>query len=356
MTGTFGRRGGRMLVGGVTAGLIAASIIAGPVGAQSPAAGAPDPTICAGKNVAFASVQPRGDKSVVDDSFNGLERTKAELGVAQTTFVEALDPATYESTLTALANAGNNIIVGNFAGMTEPMKAVAPQFPDVRFVHIYADPIDPPIANLRTVSYNYYHAAYLSGMQAAAVSNTGTIGFEAGMYIPGINADYWAYKAGAESINPDIKVLSGEVGSFSDDVKAKEVVSAIISQGADVIFVDGPNVGGIDAAKEKGAFVQHGTPGLIERAPELTIGVPLVSFGESTFDEVAAACAADWAGGHTASGLGDGAIGFYVDEQFLAAGDPAVVAKVEAILPQIEDTKAKIGSGEMTIEFKTDNP
>ena len=353
MSGILGRRSGRLLVSSVSVGLVAASLAAGPVLAQSASI---DPTICAGKNVAFASVQPRGDQSVVDDSYNGLERTKAELGVAQTTFVEALDPAASEATLTNLANAGNNIIVANFGEMTEPMKAVAPQFPDVRFVHIYADPIDPPIPNLRTVSYNYYHAAYLSGMEAAAVSNSGTIGFEAGLYIPGINADYWAYKAGAESVNPAIKGLSAEVGSFSDDGKAKEGGSAIIAQGADVIFADGPNVGAIDAAKEKGAFVQHGTPGLIERAPELTIGIPLVSFGQSTFHEVAAACAADWTGGHVASGLGDGAIGFYVDDQFRAAGDPAVVAKVDAILPQIEAAKAKIASGEMTVEFKTDNP
>lgn len=346
------RRSGRILTASLTAGLLATSIVAAPIAAQD----TPDPTICAGKNVAFASVQPRGDQSVVDGTFDGIERTKGELGIANTTFIEALDPATYEAILTNLASTGTNVVMGNFFGMTEPMKAIAPQFPDVRFVHIYADPIDPAIPNLRTVSYDYYQAAYLAGIVAAAVSETGTIGFEAGMYLPGINADYHAFKAGAQTVNPDIQVLAGEVGSFSDDVKAKEVVSAIISQGADVIFSDGPTVGAIDAAKEKGAYILHGTPSLIDRAPELVIGVPLVSFGESVFDETAAACADDWAGGHHASGLTDGAIGFYIADEFRAAGDPAVVAKVDGVAEAVEAARAAIISGELEVPFITDNP
>lgn len=352
MSSTPSRRSRRIIAGGLTAGLLATSLVAAPIAAQD----APDPTVCAGKNVAFASVQPRGDQSVVDGTFDGLERTKAELGVANTTFVEALDPAAYEAVLTNLAAAGNNVVMGNFFGMTEPLKAVAPQFPDVHFVHIYGDPTDPVIENLRTVSYNYYQAAYLAGIVAAAVSETGTIGFEAGMYLPGINADYWAFKAGAETVNPEIQVLAGEVGSFSDDVKAKEVVSAIIAQGADVIFSDGPTVGAIDAAVEKGAFILHGTPSLIARSPEIVVGVPLVSFGESVFDETTAACAEDWTGGHQASGLTDGAIGFYIADEFRAAGDPAVVAKVDGVLEQVEAARAGIISGELEVPFITDNP
>lgn len=352
MSNRLVRAGARVLAAGASASLIAASLVAAPVGAQD----AQDPTTCAGKNVAFASVQPRGDQSVVDGTFDGLERTKGELGVANTTFVEALDPATYEAILTNLASAGNQVVMANFFGMVEPMKAVAPQFPDVHFVHIYADPVDPTIPNLRTVSYNYYQAAYLAGIVAASVSETGTIGFEAGMYLPGINADYWAFQEGARTVNPDIKVIAGEVGSFSDDVKAKEVVSAVISQGADVIFADGPTVGAIDAAKEKGAFILHGTPSLIDRAPEIVVGVPLVSFGESVFDETAAACADDWTGGHQASGLTDGAIGFYIADEFRAAGDPAVVAKVDAVTQQVEDARAAIIAGELEVPFITDNP
>ena len=118
------RAGSRGLAAAASVAVVAASLVGAPVAAQD----APDPSTCAGKNVAFASVQPRGDQSVVDGTYDGLERTKAELGVANTTFVEALDPATYEAILTNLAGAGNHVVMANFFGMVEPMKAVAPQF------------------------------------------------------------------------------------------------------------------------------------------------------------------------------------------------------------------------------------
>lgn len=348
-----GRAPVRPLAMGLAIGLLVTAASPLAVTAQEDA---PDPTVCEGKSIAFATVQPRGDNSVVDDSYDGLQRTISELGAANAIMVEALDPATYESTLVNVANAGNGIIVANFPGMIEPMRTVAQQFPDVRFVHLYSDPADPVIPNLRSVSYDYYHAAYLSGIMAGHLTETGTIGFEAGVFIPPINADYHAFAAGAHTVDPEIEVIAGEVGSFSDDAKAKEVVSAIIAQGADVVFGDGPTVGLIEAAKEKGAFMLQGIPSLIEQAPELMPGIPFVSFGQSTFDEVAAACADEWTGGHVNSGLGDGAVDFFVADEFLAAGDPALVAKVQAALPAVEEARAAIAAGELEVPFITENP
>ena len=325
--------------------------------AETEESGAAEPTndseaagaVCEGQKVTFVSTQKAGDQSVVDDMIaNGLEASESQLG-ADTQYVEALDPANYEATLVNAANAGSNIIASTFFEMGEPLKAVAAQFPDVKFIQIYGAPAGADIPNLKTVSYRYDEATYLSGLVAGSVSDTGVLGYEGGMFIPGINSNFNAFKIAAESVNPDIKVLPGEVGSFSDDAKAKEVVSALYAARADIVQGDGPVIGLIEAAKDKNAYAIMGAPGLVDSAPANIMGVTFIYFGQSLFDQINLACGADFMGGHEASGVAQGVTGFYVPDQFIAAGDPAMVERVQAALPLVEDAKAQIIAGTLVV-------
>lgn len=305
--------------------------------------------ICEGQKVTLVSTQKAGDQSVVDDMIaNGLEAAGAELG-AETQYVEALDPTTYESTLVNAANAGSTIIATTFLEMGEPLKTVSQQFPDVKFIQIYGAPADTEIANLKTVSYRYDEATYLSGLVAGAVTETNVLGYEGGMFIPGINSNYNAFKSAAQSVNPDVEVLPGEVGSFSDDAKAKEVVAALYASGADIVQGDGPVIGHIEAAKDKGTYAIMGAPGLVDSAPENIMGVTFIYFGQSLFDQIEAACGPDFTPGHEASGVAQGVTGFYVPEQFIEAGDPAVVERVQSALPAMEEARDQIVSGELVV-------
>ncbi|MBV1892665.1 MAG: BMP family ABC transporter substrate-binding protein, partial [Ilumatobacteraceae bacterium] len=64
------------------------------------------------------------------------------------------------------------------------------------------------------------------------------------------------YTAGAESVNPDIRVLSIYNESFTDIAKGASDASQFIGEGADVIFGAGGQTGsgGIAAAAEAGAW------------------------------------------------------------------------------------------------------
>lgn len=311
---------------------------------------------CAGKKVTFVSTQKAGDKSVVDDMVNnGLNASKDKLG-ATTKYVEALDPATFESTLRNVAQSGANVVATTFLEMGEPLQTIAKEFPDVRFIQIYAVPVNPALPNLRTVSYRYDEATYLSGLVAGTATKSKTLGYEGGLFIPGINTDFNAFKKAAQSIDPSIKVIPGEVGSFSDDAKAKEVVSALYTQGADIVQGDGPVIGHIEAAKDKKGYVIMGAPGLVDKAPELIMGVTFIKFGDSLFNQIKDACGDSFKGDHQASGVKDGITGFYIPEQFIAKGDPAIVAKAQSAMPLVEKAIADIKSGALEVPVDQTKP
>lgn len=313
--------------------------------------------VCEGQKVVLVSTQKSGDKSVVDDMIeNGLNAAKNELG-ADTQLIDGpIDAAVFESTLTNAANAGADIIATTWLEMGEPAKLVAAKFPDVKFIHIYALPVEPALDNLKTVSYRYDEATYLSGLVAASATSTKKLGYEAGMFIPGINTDYQAFKQAALSVDPSIQVLPGDVGSFQDDAKAKEVSLALYAKGADIIQNDGPVVGLVEAAKDKNQYAIIGAPGLVDTAPSNIMGVTFIYFGKSLFDQIQAACEGTMEGGHSAVGVKEGVTGFYVPEQFISAGDPAVVEKVQAAIPLVEKAIADITSGALVVPVNNDAP
>lgn len=311
---------------------------------------------CANKKVTFVSTGKAGDKSVYDDMItNGLDASKTELG-ADTQYVEALDPAVFETTLTNAANAGANIIVTTFLDMSKPLATVAAKFPDIRFIQIYGLPNDPVIPNLRTVSFRYDEATYLSGILAGQVTSSNILGYEAGMFVPGINTDFNAFKSAALSVNSKIKVLPGDVGSFSDDGKAKEVVANLYAKGADIVQGDGPVVGHIQAAIDKNKYAIMGAPGLVSMAPANVMGVTFIYFGKAMFNSISDACGDGFTGGHIATGVLDGTTGFYVPQEFLDAGDPAVVAKVNAAMASVTAAENGIKDGSIIVPVNNDNP
>ncbi|MBR9765832.1 MAG: BMP family ABC transporter substrate-binding protein, partial [Rhodobacteraceae bacterium] len=130
--------------------------------------------------------------------------------------IYAQDPATYETIFRTLGDAGATVIVTTFAEVGEPVKALAPLYPETRWIELYADPVEPALPNVATVSYDYHLGCYLAGVFGALISESGTIGYVGGASLPTLNADLNALRAGALSVDPDITVLSAFAGSFQD--------------------------------------------------------------------------------------------------------------------------------------------
>lgn len=108
------------------------------------------------------------------------------------------------------------------------------------------------LINVTSLMFAEDEVAYLAGVLAACVSQTGTVATVAGMEIPPVVRFVTGFQDGARSFNPEIITLNQYIPDFNDPATGKVVAQEFISKEADVIFGVGGNTGngGLLAAKE----------------------------------------------------------------------------------------------------------
>lgn len=307
--------------------------------------------------VALVHTQAAGDNGPVDSMIAKLKKLGADKGV-ETRAIYAQDPATYETIFRTLGEAGAAVVISTFNEIAEPFKAVAPVFPNTKWIQLFGDAFDPPIPNVVSVSYDYYLGCYLSGIFAANVSASGKLGFIGGLSIPPINADFNAFKAGAKSARDDITATAAFAGSFQDPAKGLEIASQMYSDGIDYIQTDsGATDGGIiSAANEgEGRMVSALDPAQYALGPTSLISIVGLDFGASLYVEASKALGNSWTGGtHIATGLDTGVIDFVRSPLFIEQGSADLDAKAEAAWEQVLAAKAGILDGSIRVPFITE--
>jgi basic membrane protein A len=313
------------------------------------------PALAAGKLVALVHTQAAGDNGPIDDMIVHLKAlAKAEHVPIRTIY--AADPSTYQSILSTLAGAGAGIIVTTFSEMAEPIKAVAPGYPNTKFIQLYADPFTPPLPNVRTVEYQAYYGMFLAGVFGARITQSQKLGYVGGMSLPGLNADLNAMKAGAATVSAAVTVNGAFAGSFQDPTKGREIANQIFGSGIDFIQTDGAatDAGVIRAAGEgSGRVVSAVFRTQFKLGPKTVAASVLVNFGQSLSDQVTKALSPDFTGGHYVSNLADGIIDFVPSPLFMANGPAAYVARAKAAWPSVDAAKQAIIKGTLKVPFNT---
>lgn len=152
--------------------------------------------------------------------------------------------------------------------MQEPLEAVAPLYPDKKYI-IFDTEMDYSSGdydNVFSISYKYNEESFLAGALAAMVTTSdmplangeSTIGFIGGIDSPVINDYLVGYVEGAKYVNENIKVVYSYVGDFSNSTKGKEMAMAQFDNNeADIVFAAAgqAGLGAIDAAKESQKYV-----------------------------------------------------------------------------------------------------
>ena len=306
--------------------------------------------------IALVHTQAAGDAGPVDSMIAKLKQLSEEKGLEHRA-IYAQDPATYETIFRTLGDAGAAVVVSTFNEVAEPFKAVAPSYPDTKWIQLFGDPFEPAIPNVVTVSYDYYLGCYLSGIFAGRISKTGKIGFIGGISIPPLNADFNALKVGVLSVRPDATVTAAFAGSFQDPAKGQEIATQMFSDGIDYIQTDAAATDfGIIAATNEGAGrnVSALDPAQFKLGPKSLISIVGLDFGVSLYNEASRALGDDWAGGsHVNTGLGTGVIDFILSPLFQKEGDPETIAKSKEVWAEIEKVKAGILDGSITVPFNT---
>ncbi|NNE66454.1 MAG: BMP family ABC transporter substrate-binding protein, partial [Pyrinomonadaceae bacterium] len=203
----------------------------------------------------------KNDRSFNAAAWEGVKRAERDLDI-ELRDVEPGNPTSIEPAMRAFAERKFDLIIGVGFAQGPIMQKVATDYPDTKFAIIdgviFEADGKTPKKNVASLVFREHEGSYLVGMIAAEKSKTGTIGFVGGMDIPLIHRFATGYKEGAESINPNIKVIQNFVGvtdhAWNNPGKGKELSLAQIQKGADVIFTAAGNsgLGAFDAVEQYG--------------------------------------------------------------------------------------------------------
>ncbi len=163
------------------------------------------------------------------------------------------------------------IIVGDAFGNEEAVRRVAKDYPDIAFV--FGSGLGPSEPNLSVFDNWIHEPAYLSGLLAGSLSESGKIGVVGGYPVPEVNRIVNAFIQGAQEANPDAEVLVTFLNSWFDPAAAKEAALAQVDAGADILFAE--RFGVIEAAQEKGLLAFGNMSDQNELAPETVVSGPV---------------------------------------------------------------------------------
>ncbi len=244
--------------------------------------------------VAMVVAGTLGDRSFYDSGNEGLTRAANELKVETKVFECRSVPSAFSEQIIAAAQSYEVVFTVGWE-LVDPLLEIAPDFPDVKFIHI--DAAIEGVANVSSIDYLENEGSFVAGAMAALMtSKTGdpkindknVIGAVGGMDIPVIRNFVAGYEAGAKYIDPEIKVETGFVGSFEDPAKGKEMALTIFNKGADIIFQIAGNTGNgvIEAAKDAGFYAigVDSDQGYI--APGSIMGSMMKRVGLSVFETI----------------------------------------------------------------------
>ena len=179
-------------------------------------------------------------ESTVDDKgwcqamYDGLVEAKGILGdKIEFKVFEKMLAIDSGSIFRQCAAEGYNLILAHGAQYKNFIIEVAADFPKVSFAYGTADIIAGD--NIFTYMPESEETGYLAGLLAGFMTKSGIVGL-VGPVDGGDAARYnRGYVLGVQKANPKAKILVAHTGSFSDNVKASEIATSQIKNGADVL-------------------------------------------------------------------------------------------------------------------------
>lgn len=292
-----------------------------------------------------------GDRSFFDSGNEGLLLAAKELGVETKVFECRNVPSAYSEQIIAAAQSYDVVFTVGWE-FVDPLLEIAPEFPDIKFIHI--DAAIEGVPNVSSVDYLENEGSFVAGAMAAAMTTkTGDdkindqkiIGAVGGMDIPVIRNFIAGYEAGAKYIDPEVTVEVGFVGSFEDPAKGKEMALTIFNTGADIVFQIAGNTGNgvIEAAKESNFYAigVDSDQGYI--APGFIMGSMMKRVGQSIFETIQLILDGKYQDGTVLTyGIAQNGVGMSKDDDMKKIVGEEVMKKLEEIEKGIVDGTIKV--------------
>ncbi len=288
-----------------------------------------------------------------DRSFNAAAWEGAKLAAKDLPIVlrdvEPGDPTSIEPAMRAFAERGYDLIIGVGFAQTPIMQQVAKDYQNTSFAII--DGVVAPDEQLPNVAYllfKEHQGSYLVGMIAARKSQTGVLGFIGGMDIPLIHKFATGFEEGAQSVNPNVRIITNYVGvtdaAWNNPGKGKELALSQIGKGADVIFTAAGNsgLGAFDAAEQNNKFVIGVDANQNWVKPGFVLTSMVKRVDTAVYQTIKDRVENAFKGGVHVYGLENDGVAYALDKYNAALIPPSVLGEVEA-------AKQKIINGQIEV-------
>ncbi|MEK4228794.1 BMP family lipoprotein [Solibacillus sp. FSL H8-0538] len=295
------------------------------------------------------------DKSFNQSAWEGIQQFGKDNSLAEGdggyAYLQSASDADYNTNLYNLLRRDFDLVFGVGFMMGDAMGEIAGENPDNQFALIDSV-VDAP--NVASIMFKEQEGAFLAGVVAASMSESGKIGFVGGVNIPVINRFHAGFVEGAKAVNPDIEVQVNYTEAFDDASKGKIAANAMYSSGVDIIFhAAGATGNGVfSEAKERkakdananvwviGVDADQYAEGQVDAATNITLTSMLKGVNNAVVDISTRAKNGEFPGGETITyGLAEDGVG-------LADSRGAIPQEV---LDLVEDYKAKIAAGEIVV-------
>lgn len=199
---------------------------------------------------------PANDLAWNQGMIEGAERLEEE-GLIELTVVQQDSDLTSEEivqTTTDLAEEGYQLIVAHSFNYGEPLKTMIADYPDILFA--YAGGFGDNTENMADYDQPFYEGAFLAGILAGGVTESGVLGGTAGFDIPACHSMIEAFREGAElTYGEDVEVRPSYIGGWADAAaETREAVIALSEQGADQFVTCGVDAATIEAASQTDTY------------------------------------------------------------------------------------------------------
>jgi len=182
----------------------------------------------------------------VDGAQAAADSIGAELLVADGAGYEDVTPI-----LQQLADDGAQFIIAQASGYN----TAAPEFAAETGIPVitYDKPDNTTPGLVADISTSSQQGAYLAGILAASMSQTGVLGIVESADDTNWHKQSGGFVAGARSVNPDVEVIVTQIGQagYADAAGGKRVTESVIAGGADIVFGmgDGSSFGMLQAVE-----------------------------------------------------------------------------------------------------------
>ncbi|MCD8249747.1 MAG: BMP family protein [Lachnospiraceae bacterium] len=198
--------------------------------------------------------------------YEGVSEAAEEYGF-EFAYSESVALAEMETTLRDYASQGYDLIIAHGDEFSDAVCTVAEEFPDCSFAISNGAPTTE-LDNVIGMDIRNEEQGYIAGYALGLLTESGKVGFIGSVEGTSQKRVENGLTQGLAASNPDAEVMISYVGSYSDMAAAKEQATAMIEQGADVLFqyAQGAGIGVVQAAAEEGVKIVVTTPSQAEMA------------------------------------------------------------------------------------------